>query len=67
MSTTMKSAVHFDREYQQHLIACRNMNYEIKTLFDIILRLIVENSPWMRSTLCHDRVIKWAKAKVHVC
>ena len=23
-------------------------------------------TPWMRSTLLHDKVIKWAKAKVHV-
>ena len=81
MSTTMKSAVHVGREYQQNLIACRNTNFEeIKTLFDITLKLIVENSfetlnlssmihnfsPWMRSTLCHDQVVKWSKAKVHV-
>ena len=75
MSTTMKSAVRPCREYQQNLIACRNTNFEdLKTLFDITLRLIVEHSleilnlssPWMRATLCHDLVIKWAKAKVHV-
>ena len=75
MSTTMKSAVHPCREYQQNLIACRNTNFEdLKTLFDVTLRLIVEHSleiqnlssPWMRATLCHDQVIKWAKAKVHV-
>ena len=81
MSITMKSAVHLGREHQQNLIACRNTNFEeIKTLFDIPLRLIVENSfeilnlttmmydfsPWMRMTLCHDQRIKWAKAKVHV-
>ena len=23
--------------------------------------------PWLRMTLCHDQVIRWAKAKVHVC
>ena len=23
--------------------------------------------PWLRMTLCHDQVIGWAKAKVHVC
>ena len=39
MSTTMKSAVHHGREYQQNLIACRKTNFEeIKTLFDITLR-----------------------------
>ena len=81
MSTTIKSEVHFGREYQQNLIACRNTNFEeLKTLFDITLRLIVGNSleilnvssmicefsPWMRSTLCHDESLKWAKAKAHV-
>ena len=36
MSTTMKSAVHLCREYQQNLIACRNTTFEeVKTLFDI--------------------------------
>ena len=49
-------------------------------LFDITLRVIVEQSLeilnvstmiytfslWMRSTLCHGQVIKWAKARVHV-
>ena len=49
-------------------------------MFDIFLRLIVENSfeilnlssmkhdfsPWIRSTLCHGQIIKWTKAKVHV-
>ena len=44
MSTTMKPALHLGREYQQNLIACRNTNFEeIKTLFDITVRLIVEN------------------------
>ena len=28
--------------------------------------MIYDFSPWMRSTLCHDQVIKWTKAKVHV-
>ena len=78
VSTTMKSAVHLGREYQHILTARRNTNFEeIKTLFDITLRLIVENSfgnlnlstmicdfsPWMSATLCHDQVIKWTKAK----
>ena len=81
MSTTMKSAVHLGREYQQKLIARYNTNFEApKTLFDVFLRLIAENSfeilnqssmmydfsPWMRMTLCHDLAIRWAKAKIHV-
>ena len=81
MSTTMKSSIHLGLNYDQNLIACQNRNSEgIKTLFDISLRLIAENSceslnlstmtydffPWMRMTLCHDQEIKWRKAKVHV-
>ena len=76
----MKSAIHLGLEYDENLIACQNTNFEgIKTLFDIILRLIVENSfeilnlsaiydysPWMRSTLCHEQVINWAKAEVRL-
>ena len=77
----MNSAIHLGLEYVQNLIACQNTNIEgIKTLFDISLRLIVENSfeilnlttmlydfsPWMRMTLCHDQPTKWAKTKVHV-
>ena len=51
-----------------------------KTLFEISLSLIAENSfeilnlctmmydvsPWMRMTLCHDQAMRWANAKVHV-
>ena len=81
MSTTMKSAVRVGLQYQENLVAFKNTNFEeLKTLFDITLRLIVEQSseilsvstmiymfsPWMRTTLCHDQDIKWAKAKVHV-
>ena len=47
MSTTMKSAAHLGREYQPNLIACRNSNFEeIKTLFDITLRLITPEGKW---------------------
>ena len=49
-------------------------------LFDIAQKLILDQnheilnvstiewtlSPWMRSSLLHDKVLKWAKAKVHV-
>ena len=81
MPTTMKSSVHLGLQYQENLTAYRNTDFEeLKTLFDITQRLIVEQSfeilnvsartwsftPWKRSTLCHDQVIKWAKAKVHV-
>ena len=81
MSTTMKSSVHLGLQYKDNLVACRNTNFEeLKTLFDITLRLIVEQSLeilgvstmiytfslWMRSSQCHDQVLKWAQARVHV-
>ena len=81
MSTTIKAAIHLGLEYDQILIACQNTKFEgIKTLFNISLMLIAENSfeilnlatmmydfsPWMTMTLRHDQAIKWAKTKVHV-
>ena len=81
MSTTMKASVHLGPSYNEKLVPYRNTNFEeLKTLFDISQRLILENAheilnvstiewdfpSWMRSTLLHDKVIKWAKAKVHV-
>ena len=60
----MKSAIHLGLEYDQILIACQNTNLQgTKTLFDISLMLIAENSfeilnlslmmydfsPWMRN------------------
>ena len=81
MSTTMESSVHLGLQHQENLLAHKNTNFEkLKTLFDITLNLIVEQSfdvlnvssmihtfsTWMRSTQCHDQVIKRAKAKVHV-
>ena len=77
----METVVDFGLQFQENLINHKNTNFEeLKTLFDITPTLIVEQSfeilnlssmiytfsPWMRSTLCHDQVIKWAKVKVHV-
>ena len=81
VSTTMKASVHLGPDYNENLTGHRNTNFEeLKTLFDITQRSILETqirdsecftieltfSPWMRSTLPNDTVIKWAKAKVHV-
>ena len=78
MSTKVKSSVPC---YNENLVACRNTNFkELKTLFDITQRLILEHAfeipnvstivwkftLWMRSTLLHDKVTKLTKAKVHV-
>ena len=79
VSTTMNASV--GPNYNDNLFAYGNTNFEeLKTLFDTTQRLILNHefeipivstivwtfSPWMRSTLLHDKVIKWAKAKVHV-
>ena len=81
LSTSMKAAVHFGPNYNEIVEVYRNTNFEeLKNLFDIILRLILEHeaemlnvSPndwtapsWTRYTLTHDQVMKWTKAKVHV-
>ena len=65
LSTTIKSSVHLGLQYEENLVAYRNTNFEeLQMLFDITLRLIVEQSfeilnvstmiytfsPWMRST-----------------
>ena len=77
----MKAPVHLGPNFNDNLVACRNTNFgELKTLFDITQGLILEHAfeilnvstieldifPWMRSTLLHHHVIKWAKATVHV-
>ena len=82
MSTTMKSSVHLGLQYQENLVAYRNTNFEeLKTLCDITLRLIVEQSfeilnvstmkntffPWMRSSLCHDQAIKYVHSDSVLC
>ena len=82
MSTTKKSAIHLGLEHDENFWPhARTTNFEgIKTLFDISLRLVAENSfeilnlstmmydfsPWLRMTLCHDQAIKWTKVNVHV-
>ena len=80
MSTTTKAAVHIGPNFNATLEAYRNTNFEeLKNLFDITQRLILEHeteilnvSPidwtapsWTKSTLTHDQVITWTQAKVH--
>ena len=75
--TTMKAAIHLGEIYKENLIANRNTNSDgLKTLFDITQRSISKQEFEMlkvstietgvSSTLLHDKVIKWAEAKVHV-
>ena len=77
MSTTVKSAVHFCREHKHNMIECRNENFEeIKTAryhikaecgnsFEILnlSGMIYDFSLWIKSTVCHDRAIKWRESK----
>ena len=71
--------VHFGPSCNENLVAHRNTHSkELMTLFDITQKLILEQNfeipnvsstewtftPWMRSTLLYDKVIKWTNAKV---
>ena len=81
MSTMTKASVHPGPSYNENLVAYRNTYFkELMKLFDITQKLTLDqkpeilnvstiewkSSPWMRFTLLHHKVIKWAKAKVHV-
>ena len=76
----MKAAVHLGQMFNEHLLTCRNTNFEeLKTMFGINQRLVWDQdfeilnvstigwefTPWMRFTWLHDKV-KWTEAKVHV-
>ena len=81
MSATMKAAVHLGQDCGDNLRTAKNTDFEqVKALFDISQSSILNHkseiygistiewntTPWMRSTLLHDRAIKLSKAKVHV-
>ena len=81
VSTTMEAAIHLGPNYVEILELYRNTDFEqLQNLFDITQKLtldhqakilnltkIVGTSPsWTRSTLSHDQVITWTKAKVRV-
>ena len=80
-STTMKAAIHLRPNCVENLEVYRNTNFEeLENLFDITQKVILDHhleilnvktiewtSPsWTRSTLSHDQVITWTKAKVRV-
>ena len=81
MSPTIKAAIRLGENHNDYLIAYKNTNFDaLKALFDITQKSVLDQdfeilyvstfawtfAPWMRSTLLHDKVIKWAKGKVHV-
>ena len=79
MSSSMKAAIHLGPNYLANLEVYKNTNFEeIQCLFNITQKLILEHSEeilnvytiesaspsWTRSTLAHDQMIQWTKAKV---
>ena len=78
MSATMKAAIHLGLDHNANLFTYKNADLEeLKTLFDITQKLILEQkhkikqvstiewhvTPWVRSTVPHDRAIKLSKAR----
>ena len=78
MATTMKAAVHLGPNYTKNMELCKNANFEeIQNLFNVTQRLSMDHPAeilkvltidWtslscQRSTLMHDQVITWTKAK----
>ena len=78
----MKAAIHLGEDYTENLVACRKTNFDaLKTLFDITQKLILNQNheifnastiewqvtPWMRSTLLHDKALKLAKGNSVLC
>ena len=81
MSATMKAAMHLGENYKDNMFTFRSTDFKaLKTLFDITQKPILNQkheikhvsriewqfTPWARSTLLHDKVIKLSEAKVHV-
>ena len=74
------AAIQLGPDYTQILEAYKNTNFEeLQNLFDITQKLVhmqgeildvktIEwtSLSWTRSTLSHDQVMKWTKAKVRV-
>ena len=80
MPTTFKAAVHLGQNYNEYFVTHKNTNFAaLNTLFDITQKLILNEkheilnastieghfTPCIKSTLLHEKAIKWAKAKVY--
>ena len=73
LSTTLNASVHLGPNYNENLVTYRNVVRQRAEVFLEHVFVILNVSriewtffSWMRSTLHHDKVMKWAKAKVHV-
>ena len=79
MSSSMRAAIHLGLNFLKILEVYMNTNFEeIESLFSITQELILGHSEeilnvntiestspsWTRSTLSHDQVIQWTRAKV---
>ena len=82
MSSSTKAAIHLGPNYLENLQVYKNTNFEeMQSLLNISQTLILEQSEeilnvntvenaspsWTRSTLSHEQVMQWTKAKVRVC
>ena len=82
MSTSMKAAIHLGPNYTKKLEGYRNTNFkELQNLCDITQKSTLDHQAeilnvtpidWTapsltRSTLTHDQVITWTKARVRFC
>ena len=78
----MNVVIRLGENYKDNLFTYRNTDIEeLQNLFDITQKLILNyqaeildettidwiSPSWTRSTLSHDQVITWTKAKVRVC
>ena len=76
MSSSMRAAIHLEQNYERNLETYKSTDFEqIENLFTINQNLVVDNPSetldsrslcWARSTLAHDQVKSWSKAKVRV-
>ena len=81
MSSSMKAAMHLGPTFSENLEVYKNTNFEeIQNLFSVTQKLVLEHSEeildvntidstspsWTRSTVTHDQVIQWTRAKVRV-
>ena len=80
-SAITKPAVHLGQDYEDSLRTTKHTDFEqVETLFDISQSMILyhkseifwifaiewNTTPWMSTTLLHDRASKLSKAEVHV-
>ena len=81
ITASIKAAVHLGKVYEENLHVMKNTEFsKFRPLFSITQKLMFDQedemfgistidcdqTPWMRSTLIHEHVIKFSTARVHV-